>query len=101
MAKRAAFAFKVSKTVSTNNKSAPPSTKPRTCSWYAITNSSKVTARKPGSLTSGDKDKVRLVGPIEPATNLGLLGFFSVNSSATSLAILADSKFNSYTKSSK
>ena len=41
------------------------------------------------------------VGPIEPATNLGFSGFFAVNSSATSRAILADSKLSSYTKSSK
>ena len=39
----------------------------------------------PGSFTSGEIEAVRLVGPIEPATNLGL----SVNSAATSFAILA------------
>ena len=38
---------------------------------------------------------VRLVGPIEPATNRGLFGFLAVNSSATSRAILADWKLSS------
>ena len=38
---------------------------------YASTNSSKVTARNPGSLTSGDILAVRLVGPIDPATKRG------------------------------
>ena len=52
----------------------------------AIFRSSKFTARNPGSFTSGDIDAVRFVGPMEPATNLGL----SVNSSATSRAIFAD-----------
>ena len=36
--------------------------------------SSKVTARKPGSLTSGDIDAVRLVGPTAPATKRGRSG---------------------------
>ena len=48
-------------------------------------------ARKPGSLTSGDKLAVLLVGPIEPATNLGFCDSLAVNESATSLANLADS----------
>src|ERR1700738_1384788 len=36
--------------------------------------SSKETARKPGSLTTGDTDKVLLVGPSAPATKRGLAG---------------------------
>jgi hypothetical protein len=35
-------------------------------------------------------DNVLLVGPIAPATYLGLEGFFNVYSSAASFAILAD-----------
>ena len=72
MANKAAFALSVSKIVSTNNKSAPPSNKPFACSEYAITNSSNVIARKPGSFTLGDKDKVLLVGPNAPATYFGI-----------------------------
>ena len=42
----------------------------------------------PGFSTSGDIDAVLLVGPIEPATNLG---FSSIEQErATSLAIFAD-----------
>ena len=48
-------------------------------------------ALKPGLFTSGEIDAVRLVGPIDPATNLGLLGSFALISSATSFAIFADS----------
>ena len=47
-------------------------------------------ARKPGSFTSGEIEAVRLVGPIEPATNRGFSGSLAVIWSATSLAILAD-----------
>ena len=39
--------------------------------------SSKVIARKAGLLTSGEIDSVRLVGPIEPATNRGRSGVFA------------------------
>ena len=92
IANNAALAFRVSKMVSTIRISAPPSSKPFTCSPYALTKSSKLTALKPGSLTSGDIDAVLFVGPIEPATYLGFSGFSFVNSSAASLAILADSK---------
>ena len=72
IANNAALAFNVSKTVSTNNKSTPPSTKASTCCLYAILNSSKVTALKPGSFTSGDILAVLFVGPIDPATKRGL-----------------------------
>ena len=81
----------MSKTVSTNNKSTPPSTKASICALYAILKSSNVTALNPGSLTSGDMLAVRFVGPIDPATNLGLFGSLALNSLATSLAIFADS----------
>ena len=72
MAYKAAFAFKVSKMVSINNTSAPPSTKPFTCSSYAVTSSSKVMALYPGSFTLGESESVRLVGPMDPATNFGI-----------------------------
>ena len=42
-------------------------------------------ALKPGSFTSGEIEAVLLVGPIDPATYL-----LSLNSNATSFAILAD-----------
>ena len=91
IAKRAALAFKVSKIVSTNKISLPPSINASTCCLYAIRKSSKVTALYPGSFTSGDILAVLFVGPIEPATKRGLSGFLAVNSSATSRASLADS----------
>ena len=40
MAKSAALQFKVSKMVSTSRMSAPPSSKPRTCSEYEVASSS-------------------------------------------------------------
>ena len=89
MANRQAFALRVSKIVSTKRISTPPSIKAAVCSLYAITTSSQVTALNPGSFTSGEIDAVLLVGPIEPATNLGLLGSLIVNSFATSQAIFA------------
>ena len=45
-----------------------------------------------GFSTSGEIDVVRLVGPIEPATNLGLS--LVEQADATSFAIFADWKFN-------
>ena len=42
------------------------------------------------ALTSGEIDKVRLVGPIDPATNLGFSGPFNVYSSAISFATFAE-----------
>ncbi len=80
----------VSNTVSTSKMSAPPSIKAIICSEYAFTSWSNVTALKPGLFTSGEMDAVLLVGPIEPATNLGLEGSLRVISSATSFAIFAD-----------
>ena len=70
-AKIAALALSVSKIVSTSSRSAPPSTRPAACSTYAATSSSKLMLRKPGSLTSGEIDAVRLVGPSPPATKRG------------------------------
>ena len=86
-AKIAAFAFKVSKTVSINIRSLPPSINASVASIYVSTSSSKLVLRAPGSLTSGDIDNVRLVGPKTPATHFG---FSTVeNSSQASLAISA------------
>ena len=45
----------------------------------------------PGLLTSGEIDSVRLVGPIEPATNRGRSGVFAVHSSAAARASRAPS----------
>ena len=74
IANSAALAFSVSKMVSTKNRSTPPSCKARACSRYAATNSSKVTLRAPGSLTSGEIDAVFGVGPNAPATKRGASG---------------------------
>ena len=90
-AKIAALALSVSKIVSTSSRSAPPSTRPDACSVYASTSPSKVMLRNPGSLTSGEIDAVRLVGPSPPATNRGRSGSDSVTASAASRASLADS----------
>ncbi len=68
MAWIAALALSVSKIVSISNTSTDPSSNPRTCSVYAARRSSNVTARNPGSDTSGEIDAVRFVGPIAPAT---------------------------------
>ena len=72
IAKRAALQLSVSNTVSTKNRSTAPSISPATCSIYDYFNWSKLILRYPGLLTSGLKDAVRFVGPIAPATNLGL-----------------------------
>ena len=85
----------MSKIVSTINTSAPPSINARACSRYVETSSSKLTLRKPGSLTSGEIDAVLVVGPSAPATHLGLSGVFLVNSSATDRAIFAASRLSS------
>ena len=76
IAYNAALALRVSKIVSTKRRSDPPSINPKTCSLYAITNSSNVIALYPGSLTSGDMLAVLFVGPIEPATYLFFTGVF-------------------------
>ena len=51
------------------------------------TSSSNVTLRAPGSLTSGEIDAVRLVGPSAPATKRGWSGVRAVQRSAHSRAI--------------
>jgi len=50
------------------------------------TSASKVILRKPGLLTSGERDAVRFVGPIAPATNRGFSGVSAVYLSAASRA---------------
>ncbi len=91
IANKAALALSVSKIVSTNNTSTPPSINASVCCLYATRNSSKVIALYSGLFTSGDKLAVLFVGPILPATKRGLLGFCLLNSSATCFAIFADS----------
>ena len=67
----AALALSVSNMVSMSSASTPPSIMASTCSRYASASSSNVSSRAAGLLTSGLIEQVLLVGPIEPATNLG------------------------------
>ena len=97
IAYRAARAFSVSNTVSTSRICAPPSSSPRTASEYAATISSNVTSLYPESLTSGEIERVLFVGPMLPATNLGLSGVLSEYSSVTFRASLAACRLISYT----
>ena len=85
-ANSAALPFSVSKIVSTRKRSAPPSARLSIASEYEATSSSKRTLRAPGSLTSGEIDAVRLVGPSAPATKRGLAGVRAVQASAHSRA---------------
>src|SRR5690606_34833545 len=94
----AAFELSVSKMVSISSISTPPSTSARICSLYAILKSSKFAALNIGSSTLGLIEAVLLVGPIEPATNLGLSGVLALYSSAASRAILAAARFISLAK---
>ena len=94
-AKIAALALSVSKIVSTRSRSAPPSTSPAACSAYASTSCSKLVLRKPGSLTSGEIDAVRLVGPMPPATKRGRVGSSCVTASAAWRASRADWRLSS------
>ena len=55
--------------------------------------------RCPGSLTSGEIDAVRLVGPSAPATKRGRSGVWAVISSHTSRASRADARFISRARS--
>ena len=48
----------------------PASMSAPAASEYAVTSSSNWMLRNPGSLTSGEIDAVRLVGPRTPATNI-------------------------------
>ena len=98
MANNAALLLSVSKTVSTNSRSTPPSIKALVCSEYALTKSLNVTERYPGLFTSGDNEPALLVGPMAPATNLGFSGVKAVCSSATFRAIFAASRFISVTR---
>ncbi len=100
IAKSAALAFNVSKIVSTRIKSTPPSTSAFTATLYASFTWSKLTARKPGSFTSGESESVRFIGPRTPATKRGLPGVRAVYVSATSRAMRAPSRFSSATMSS-
>ena len=83
IAKIAAFALSVSKIVSTSRRSAPPAISPSAASPYASTRSSNDTLRAAGSLTSGEMDAVRLVGPMDPATNRGRPSAASASSAAS------------------
>ncbi|BFO12332.1 hypothetical protein GGER_48420 [Serratia rubidaea] len=67
-ANAAALAFSVSKMVSIMIRSTPPSTSARVDSRYASTSWLKEMLRNAGSLTSGEIEAVRLVGPSTPAT---------------------------------
>ena len=91
----AAFAFSVSTIVSTSSRSQPPSIRPRACSLKAFFSASNVMLRKAGLLTSGEIERMRLVGPIEPAANRGRDGSLAVYSSHAVRASLAPSRFSS------
>ncbi len=80
----AAFAFSVSKIVSSRKRSTPPSASAVICSAYASFTSSKVRVRNDGSSTFGLSDRVTFSGPTEPATK---------RSPAASRAIRAPSTF--------
>jgi hypothetical protein len=95
MATMAALAFSVSTIVSTSKRSQPPSIRPRACSLYASHSSSNVMLRNDGLFTSGEIDKIFVVGPIEPATKRGLSGVFFVHSSAACRARRAPATFSS------
>ena len=95
IATMAAFALRVSTIVSSNNRSHPPSMSPRTCSLNATHSPSNVMFLAAGLFTSGEIDRMRLVGPIEPATKRGLSGVRWVYSCAAERAIFAASRFSS------
>ena len=97
IAKSAALAFSVSKMVSTMMRSTPPPTSAFTATRYASFTWSKLTARNPGSFTSGERDSVRFIGPRTPATKRGLPGVVALKESATSRARRAPARFSSST----
>ncbi len=99
IANSAALALRVSNTVSSSRMSTPPSSSPLACSPYASRNSSKLMARKPGLLTSGEIDAVRLVGPMAPATKRGRPSSRAATAAA-SLARRAPVTLSSVTKAS-
>ena len=94
-ANNAARELSESNTVSTSSRSTPPSIKPLACSVYASTNWSYVTARNAGSLTSGEMEAVRFVGPSAPATKHCRPGAAAITASAAVRARLALAAFNS------
>ena len=62
----AAFAFSVSKIVSTRSRSTPPSASAAICSAYVSRTWSNVTERKEASSTLGETESDTLSGPIAP-----------------------------------
>ena len=82
----AAFAFRVSKIVSTRRRSTPPSASAAICSAYVCLTSSNVTDRKAASSTFGDTERDTFSGPSAPATNRGRSGVRFVHSSAAARA---------------
>jgi hypothetical protein len=97
MAKSAALALRVSKMVSTRSASTPPSSSAFTCCEYAVTTWSHDTARKSGRFTSGDNDKVRLSGPMAPATKQRRPGVFASAFSTARFAHATAARFRSVT----
>ena len=91
-----ALTFRVSTIVSKSRRSEPPSMRPRICVLNASRSSSKVMLRNAGLFTSGEMERIRLVGPIDPATNRGRSGVFAVYSSAACRARRAAATFSSY-----
>ena len=98
IANKAAFAFRVSKIVSTIIRSAPPSNKADVATLNVSTNWSKLIFLNEGSSTSGLNEHVRLVGPKTPATKISL-GFFFLKLSTALRAICAAEKLRSCTRS--
>ena len=90
-----ALALSVSTIVSSSRRSQPPSIRPRACSLNAAHSSSNVMLRKAGSFTSGDIERMRFEGPIEPATKRGRSGVRADQSSAARRAIFAASRLSS------
>ena len=92
----AALALRLSKTVSTISRSAPPSARVRACRLYASKRRSKVMLRTEGSATSGDREAVRPVGPKIPATQRGRSGVAYASAArrarATAAALIASER---------
>ena len=101
IAKSAALALSVSKIVSSMMRSTPPSTSAATALAYAAFTWSKVTARNPGSFTSGESESVRFIGPRTPATKRGLPGVRALTASADARAMRAPSRLSSATMDSR
>src|SRR6056297_1181446 len=101
MATRAAFAFRVSKIVSTSRMSTSPSIRTSTWSRYAFCRASKVRLRAAGSFTSGEMERVLGVGPTAPATKRGVEGSFAVQASEDSRASRAEARLRARTVCSR